>query len=488
MAENWPLGGGHPDTQRQSSLVRELTTARDLEALRFHQEPPEDSIFRELVPNIFGSRQVFWDTARSNAGFSGDCRYVWEKVLDMSLTELVAERENISLPKIDDIDEAFLNIEKDETSDDVIAAQKKKLSQAHDKFDLVTGVGIKRLASELSHGNMTKIREWGSQIGRAKAEAFRDLHDENMRISLQASTRAAQILNDLSSLVRARKPKKWSPLGMIFNAKAAIVTPRQKDYFEPEGLDKIKRKDRLLDYRLMSEEKKKEREDFLLQALEEGFSTEMGKEEDRTVFAEQALEIVQTYEMLLRQYQRALKKNRERIIAEEKTSLSQGADDSNSRDEFSRAASRAHEDIDNTLEALEETVQSCAREYEHYITCIALHKENKRKMRGVINRSIETIRHQSRLAQRVMLEQNVFLAGEFSKGLDRYDQAKQIRIATNRIRKAMFKEVKNLVNMQKQMVKDESMVLGYEEPVALIEHKKELLALPDLSKTEREPE
>lgn len=476
----------HREIQRKmskGSVIRDLVNASDLEALRLHEQAPKDEEVVDFLDAAIGFvKRTGWGTARKNAGFEGDCRHPWEKVLDMPLKDLIAIRDEVKLPANDDIDDEYLSPIQDASSAGVIAAQREKIKAAHDKLDSTNYIGIKRLAERLTHTDMTGIREWGSQISQARTQAFKDLHDENMSISLQASTRASQILNDLSALVAAQRPTSmWSLKGAFFKARTAIGTPRQKDYFLEEGQEKPKRrKDRLVDYRLMSDEDKKNREDFLLQAMEDGFSNEMGKEEERTVFSERALEVVDVYLQLMRQYQKLLKVNRPRLIEEEKAALSAHHNDGDDElnEQFSRAASRVHDDIDNTIESLQEVIDACASEYDHYITCMALHKENKRKMRGVVNQSIERVRRHARMAQRVMLEQNVMLAGEFAKGLDRYDQEKQIRIATARIRKSMFKEVEELIKIQKGMVRDEAMVLEYKEPVALLEHKKEILALP----------
>lgn len=468
--------GGDPDNQppRRKGLVRELTTSEDLEILRLHPEPPEDSVFRELVPNIFGSRQAAWNAARRNAGFEGDCRHIWEKVLDMPLTELIEKRETIKLPSPEDLSEAFLNIEPDQLSAGIVEKQKTKLQKAQDKFDMVTGTGIKRLAGELSFKNPTLIREWGSQLALAKKEAFHALHEENLRISLQASIRAREILKDLASLVRANKPGKWSLSGAFLKAKSKVVTPRQKDYFTADPAQKVKRKDRLIDYRLMSEEQKKEREELLLKALEDNFSSEMGKEEDKTIFAENALEVVEVYEMLARTYQKALKMNRQRTISEESASLSK----SNASEEFRLAASRIQNDIDSRIDDLQIIIDSCMTEHEHYLMSIAFYQDKKRKMSGYVNDTLESVRSKARLVQRVMIEQNIMAAGQYAKGLDRYDQEKQIRITTTRIRKDMFREIRELIKTRTQMESDEALLLDHKDPIALIEHKKEILALP----------
>lgn len=483
-----------PDIIEKGSLVRDLANARNIEILRLNEKAPENSENIDFVDQVIGFvKRNSWSTLRKNAGFEGDCRHIWEKILDMPLAELIEKRDDITIPSDEEIDDDYLCPIQDETTAEVLAAQRAKIQAARDKYDLTHFRGIRRHAENLSHKDLTAIREWGSEVSRTRTKVFKELHDENMRISLQASTRAAQILKDLSALVRAqRPPSALSIRNAFFIAKTKVVTPRQKDYFLEEGeTAPKKRKDRLIDYRLMDEEQKKTREDFLLQALEEGFSTEMGKEEARTVFAERAQEQVDIYLTLMRQYQKALKANRTRIIEEEQADLAGNHDhgDDDVKQQFTRAASRVHEDIDNTLESLQEVIDACSHEYDHYITCMALHKKNKRQMRGVINDSIERVRRHSRMAQRVMLEQNVMLAGEFAKGLDRYDLEKQIRITTSRIRKSMFKEVEDLINMQKRMVGDEALVLDYKEPVALLEDKREILLLTaDNSAKVPEPE
>lgn len=466
----------------KGSLVRDLSTAKGIEQLRFYEIPPRNHENRDFLDAaIAWGDKSLWQFKRKNAGFNGDCRYIWEKVLDMPLKELIEKRDDIVIPPDSEIDDDYLCPIKDETTAEVLTAQREKIRAAHDKYDLTHFRGIRRHAERLSHKDLTAIREWGSEVSRIRTQAFKELHDENMRISLQASTRAAQILKDLSALVKAqRPPSKLSIRNAFFVAKTKVVTPRQKDYFLEDGETAPKRrKDRLIDYRLMDEEQKKTREDFLLQALEDGFSTEMGKEEARTVFAERAQEQVDMYLTLMIQYQKALKANRTRIIEEEQADLagSHNHGDDDVKEQFTRAASRVHDDIDNTLESLQEVIDACSHEYDHYITCMALHKKNKRQMRGVINDSIERVRRHSRMAQRVMLEQNVMLAGEFAKGLDRYDLEKQLRIATARIRKSMFKEVDELIKMQKRMVGDEALVLDYKEPAALLEDKREILLL-----------
>lgn len=452
------------------------------DTFRKYETPPKFVVKEFAASNAKNALEKAWPKTRERLGFKGDCRYPWEKVNDMSLAELITStlEGGVILPEQSEIMDAIRAITSLKVPDDVLEGYKNALSQAQKRINNLRPESVKYAATMLGHTDLTPIRNWGQNIDLARVESLRALKDNTIKTAVHTDTKLSNTNAELGKLLKAKTPTGLS--GVFFRAKMSlgfyrhVPSPIEQDLGAP-----IK----ITDYRAMNDDQRKQYEELLVEQLEDAMRDAMQAEEDRIVYAENASEIVLHYQQFLQLYRRELAKNRTRIISEAQNQ-SQFKTAANENAIVSRdKVSRIEEAIVDRLNALDESIVICEREFAHYESLAALHEDHKRNLRMAVNHSIEQLHEFDRLEQRVKLTQNIELAGQYADNLAGFKIEKQLKIVTGRIRDAKAAEIDKLGRIKKAMDTDEMLVLDHQKPIALIEHQK-TLAIPyfeDVEKT-----
>lgn len=406
--------------------------------LRRYENPPHflksDKLTQDNIDYI-------WFLYRDGEGFKGDCRYEWEKFLDLSFAEQVK-----TLGELD------ISLWPEDNPD---------VQKAKARIDMMTPMGITRMATALNGKDTRAILEWGNEFNRERAETFKSPHDKSIRDVEGACAQIKQLLGDYENLLRAQRP---TGLRLLFAYMTSGIG-KQKS-----GIAPIERVDGKLqwseqesrDYRFYTPQQKMARAEVIIDQIEDYYSGEIAAQLDRYIGAEEQEHLAREMKEITSLYVSALKKNRTRLIQE-------GA---------------KPDTIDNRIIELGRSESACDAEIGHAMASGALHEEMRAQMRGILDVTIPAFRTEMKTMYLRALG-NQALTTEFTgKALGGIitDKARAREFADNL--NNLADKVRDLSGLQQAMSNNEVLVLEHKQPLAL--EYRPVLALPAPSDYERD--
>lgn len=458
--------------------AKTIITSLDADTLRCHEALPE--VLRDKFKGFESKLSNVWNDHRASLGFEGDCRYAWEKIADMNLIELIAAdndlEQDLSLPDPNNILDAICAINQHDISDDTLDHHLEVLNKSRARLNAIRLNGIKTEAASLSHDDPAPIRAWGKEVDEARVEVSRGLSDKTIKTAVHTQGKIGAIHDELKKLLETKKPTGIGKL-ILHTAKAfgiaSAIKSTAKHRGNPATSEELSAQwdnaSQVYNYALMSDDQKKQREKVLVRALEDVIREEIEAEEAHICQAEEAGDTIAKYQMLIQQHRTALGRNRTRLISDAKNSkkFTTGADENAIvvRDK----SAKLENDIDDRMEALDESIRVCEREVDHYESLEALHTEHKEAWIDTVNHSIESIREFRRIEKQVALTQNIELAGKYGENLGNVGIEKKLQLVSERLREARAQEVGKIGSMKRLMDTNETLALDHKKPIAMIE-------------------
>lgn len=409
------------------------------ELLRLNQTLPPHRKFSFDLPHHI--KEEIWQEQRKEHGYEGDCRYAWEKFLDLSFAE--------QMPQAAEID----------TSEWPDTA---KARDAKTQLQMITQRGINKLAAQLNGRDTVGILTWGEKLNKQRAATFKQENGAKIREVDNESNDIKAALADLENLLRAQKPAGLR--GIFFRAHVAMgrhkeLEERRDGLFTSHSV----RTDRIVDYRAMNPFQKMARAEQILAHIESYYTSAVDVQLERYQTAQNNEKLAHAFQDLTSLYATALKKNRTRLIAE-----GAGADT-----------------IDTRVSELSRAEAVCYNELGHAVASAALHLELRAQMREILDITLPAYRTQMQTAYLQALGKQA-LSAEFAKealGAMVLDKTRAAELADNL--DALADQVCDLAGLQQAMSNNEKLVLEHKQPIAL-EYQK-VLALPAPDAKDNDP-